>query len=133
MVDSAKPKGGKGGRDPREIARRALAYLDNVLDKELGERQLSTGVAAAGRLLSHVEWLLERELDVRVIQWLGGPERAAQWLAENRERLEAKLKGQQTVSPLALPLESDDDRCPGNPEQRATVGPTPVKVPESLK
>jgi hypothetical protein len=128
--------GGKGA-DPRRLLDDMLVYLTSVVASNPQGRLQQGGITAAGKVIDHCHWVLERELDVRVIHWLGGPERAAQWLAENRERLEAKLHGQQTVSPLALPLEDASQaliglRRSGNPEQRATVGPTSVNVPDGL-
>lgn len=116
--------GGKGGglHDPRRLRARALDYLLAVMDRELEDRQLGVGVSAAARVLAHAEWQREQELDVRVIQWLGGPEKAAQWLAENRERLEAKLL---SPSPLvssggevsAVPVTPGEDREGSHREQ----------------
>lgn len=92
-------RGGKGGKhDPRHLRARALDYLLSVLDRELEDRQLGVGVSAAARVLAHAEWMAEQDLEALIRRLLGNPEEAARWLAENRERLEAKLLGASVAS-----------------------------------
>jgi hypothetical protein len=125
-----KPKGGdsRGGsaraRDPRALIQRSVDYLLNVLDEDLGDRQLSTGVAAASRVLSHAEWYMERTSpEMSFIRLCGGPERAWRFLAENRERLEASLNGELS-EPLSL---SPPLRGPGISLGTSTQGQTQTK------
>lgn len=93
--------------DPRELAARAMRYLLGVMSKDLGDRQLAVGVAAASRVLSHSEWLHENSVGANVIAYLGGPAKAAHWLAENRERLELLLASGDPMGLVSAPSPGD--------------------------
>jgi hypothetical protein len=98
---SANPEGGRV--DSRELASRAVAYLCGVLESEPKGRQLSQGISAASRLLSHAEWAEENSLDNTAIRMFGGPDAMLRWLAENRERLELRLGGGNSPAPSVSP------------------------------
>jgi hypothetical protein len=89
-------QGGLGGEEPielRELALEMLIYLRGVVRSEPGGRQLSTGVAAAGRVLAHCEWYEERRLKPRetLLHVLNGDEAALEaWLRAELAAVEAR-------------------------------------------
>lgn len=122
--------GGIGGSesdaptDPRQLAARAMCYLLNVMSRDLGDRQLAVGVAAASRVLSHSEWLHENSVGANVIAYLGGPAKAAHWLAENRERLELLLASGDPMGLVSAP-------SPGDTSAPVLEAPSPATSPKT--
>ena len=98
-------KGGEGGgsHSARALTEEAISYLLEVVRSRPEGRQLSTGVAAAGRILEHAQWVHEHTMTANFVAYLGGPVAAARWLAENRERLEASLASGDPMGLLVSP------------------------------
>ena len=64
-------------------------------------------VSAATRLLEHCRWAEENSTPARVITWLGGPEKALEYLSQNREALEAECRRRLAIR--ALPEKVADE------------------------
>jgi hypothetical protein len=92
---------------PRKLREKALRTLEEICDRKLDDKLLSSAVSAASRILSHVEWLQEHSLEGSIIRALGGPEKAWLFLAKHREALIATLEGHSSTALLSLSPSED--------------------------
>ena len=87
------PKAGLDRAMLLEATGEALAYLREVVAQTSPtSRGAGVAVSAAARLCEMHKWLEDREdLDKSFVTSCGGPEKAAEWLLQNAERLSRRL------------------------------------------
>lgn len=99
---------GGWGDSVGELTDEMLHYLVSIVRSKPTGRALSTGVAAAGKVLDHCRWERERDGVDEMRHALGSDEAALAWLEAQREKFQARIAARQPAQLEAK--ESKDER-----------------------